>query len=360
MPEEIIIHGRTYQLLAERTEGSAYLANLQNDLGEIYPVEFKAGFWRCGCDDFYYRHKQCKHIFELRLRREKQASPLLPEQQTGAETREEYQETIKMASPTAIQNHTIAKQPTAPAPSPNLASSAEKALIRGDLSTLSPEEKLSYYKAVCESLGLNPLTQPFGYLVLQGKEQLYARKACTDQLRSLRKISVTASRQTVEDGILTIEVEVQDGDGRQDRDLGCVVIAGLKGNDLANARMKAMTKAKRRATLSICGLGWLDETELETIPSAKAEPVPQATKLPPTPAPAPAARLMTPEQANRIDELARDLDYATTQLQAWGEKHWKTAPRDFSYQQANEAIGRLEAGLAEQRAKEAKGPVSVK
>ncbi|BEJ60493.1 hypothetical protein B10172_05150 [Campylobacter jejuni] len=29
--------------------------------------------------------------------------------------------------------------------------------------------------------------------------------------------------------------------------------------------MKAITKAKRRVTLSICGLGMLDESELETI-----------------------------------------------------------------------------------------------
>jgi hypothetical protein len=29
--------------------------------------------------------------------------------------------------------------------------------------------------------------------------------------------------------------------------------------------MKAVTKAKRRVTLSICGLGWLDESEIETI-----------------------------------------------------------------------------------------------
>jgi hypothetical protein len=39
---------------------------------------------------------------------------------------------------------------------------------------------------------------------------------------------------------------------------------------LANALMKAETKAKRRVTLSIAGLGWLDETELETIPQARA------------------------------------------------------------------------------------------
>ena len=35
--------------------------------------------------------------------------------------------------------------------------------------------------------------------------------------------------------------------------------------------MKAETKAKRRATLSICGLGLLDETEVSTIPGAVIE-----------------------------------------------------------------------------------------
>jgi hypothetical protein len=33
--------------------------------------------------------------------------------------------------------------------------------------------------------------------------------------------------------------------------------------------MKAETKAKRRATLSLCGLGMLDETEVASVPEAK-------------------------------------------------------------------------------------------
>jgi hypothetical protein len=44
-----------------------------------------------------------------------------------------------------------------------------------------------------------------------------------------------------------------------------VPFGNLKGDALANALMKAETKAKRRVTLSIAGLGWLDETELETV-----------------------------------------------------------------------------------------------
>jgi hypothetical protein len=35
--------------------------------------------------------------------------------------------------------------------------------------------------------------------------------------------------------------------------------------------MKAITKSKRRVTLSICGLGMLDESEIETIPQSQIE-----------------------------------------------------------------------------------------
>jgi hypothetical protein len=42
--------------------------------------------------------------------------------------------------------------------------------------------------------------------------------------------------------------------------------------------MKAETKSKRRVVLSICGLGFLDESELDTIPRERME------RLPPPPA----------------------------------------------------------------------------
>jgi len=58
-------------------------------------------------------------------------------------------------------------------------------------------------------------------------------------------------------------------DGRFTDSIGAVNITGLKGDNLANAMMKSETKAKRRATLDLLGLGILDETETETIPMAQ-------------------------------------------------------------------------------------------
>jgi len=66
----------------------------------------------------------------------------------------------------------------------------ERLLTQGDLARLGAHERTEYYLRVCQSLGLNPLTQPFAYLKLSGKTVLYALKGCTDQLRDLHKISV--------------------------------------------------------------------------------------------------------------------------------------------------------------------------
>jgi hypothetical protein len=55
--------------------------------------------------------------------------------------------------------------------------------------------------------------------------------------------------------------------------------ANVKGEFRANLIMKAVTKAKRRVTLSICGLGFLDESEVESIADAKTEPAPTVQEL---------------------------------------------------------------------------------
>lgn len=152
----------------------------------------------------------------------------------------------------------------------------ERLITSGDVSKLSPDDRARYYAQVCNSLGLNPLTQPFEYVVLQGKMRLYARKDATEQLRRIYKVSLAILSKEVIEGSFSVHVKATMPDGRCDEDVGIVSIAGLKGEAQANAMLKAITKAKRRATLSICGLGFLDETEVETIPGAVVAPVEQA------------------------------------------------------------------------------------
>lgn len=156
----------------------------------------------------------------------------------------------------------------------------ESVVIGGDLSGLSPNDRVVYYKQVCESLGLNPLTKPFEYMKLQGKLTLYARKDCTEQLRNLRNISISiTARELVEDCYL-VTAKATDRSGRSDEAIGAVSVRGLTGEARANAMMKAETKAKRRVTLSIAGLGMLDEHEVETIPGVVVgEPLLEAPKV---------------------------------------------------------------------------------
>jgi hypothetical protein len=155
------------------------------------------------------------------------------------------------------------------------AGTVEDVLIRGNLSDLKPEQRTEYYMRVCRSVGLNPLTRPFEYLTLNGKLTLYARRDCADQLRKINGISIEIVSQDRAGDMLSVHVRAKDKDGRTDEDLGVVSLPqNLKGEAAANAILKAVTKAKRRVTLSISGLGFLDETEVEDIPaSAKSHSV---------------------------------------------------------------------------------------
>jgi len=141
-------------------------------------------------------------------------------------------------------------------------------VLNGDISKLNNDQKLKYYSGLCQNLGLNPLTQPFQILKLQGKETLYASKNASEQLRKVHNISLISLDGKQLNDLYIVTVVMQDQTGRKDISTAAVNISGLKGDSLANAIMKAETKAKRRGTLSICGLGMLDETEVETIPGA--------------------------------------------------------------------------------------------
>ncbi len=162
---------------------------------------------------------------------------------------------------------------TAVATKQHVAEIMEQVIVKGDLSKLTPAERSNYYMTVCKSVGLNPLTKPFEYITLNSKLTLYALRGCTDQLRSIHGVSVEEVSERTHNGVFIVTAKVRDKHERTDVSTGAVTIGNLKGDALCNAMMKAETKAKRRATLSICGLGFLDESEIETVPrNARSEP----------------------------------------------------------------------------------------
>lgn len=145
----------------------------------------------------------------------------------------------------------------------------EQVAIGGDLAALTAGQRVNHYLGVCDSLKLNPLTKPFQYIRLNNKLTLYATRDCTDQLRSRDAISIVLTDKQTMGEIYLVSARATNAAGRQDESTGAVPVKGLAGEGLANAMMKAETKAKRRVTLSICGLGIVDESEVGSIPDAR-------------------------------------------------------------------------------------------
>jgi hypothetical protein len=171
----------------------------------------------------------------------------------------------------------------------------EHILGTGDLSKLTTHQRVEYYAAVCKSVGLNPLTRPFRFMSFQGQTVMYATRDCTDQLRQIRKISIAITDKRLDGDLFIVTAQATAADGRRDEDVGAVTIGKLMGEARANATMKAMTKAKRRVTLSICGLGMLSEDEVETLPGAVTY-----DHEAPSPAPLRAAAAPTPRGERKV------------------------------------------------------------
>lgn len=186
----------------------------------------------------------------------------------------------------------------------------EKVIVGRDLSQLTPSERLSYYNAVCEQHGLKTVPPPFDYLNLGDKLVLYANKDCAAQLRGIHGVSFSQPHITYPQDLVVVTINGTDSSGRSDTEVAAVpvtkeggewktassgkryfqgngVFAPMNPEDRANALMKCLTKAKRRLTLSLAGLGLLDETEIETIPKARKVDVDLTTGeiagKPPTP-----------------------------------------------------------------------------
>ena len=156
-----------------------------------------------------------------------------------------------------------------------------KIITRGDISDLTPEQQISYYIELCHKLDLNPLTKPFDFIEIEDKRtgknkvSLYANKECAAQLKRNHRVSIWKVETKTEDGCIVATAYARTPDGREDIDEGAVWAKGLASDNLSNARMRAVTKAKRRVTLSICGLGFLDESEIDSIPNARVLPSPE-------------------------------------------------------------------------------------
>lgn len=201
----------------------------------------------------------------------------------------------------------------------------ESLVLRGDISELTPEERSGYYVQLCESIGLSPASLPFIPLRLNGKEILYASRNATDQLAAMHRIT-----REIIDGPKVIDLagtklvyavcKATHPNGRSETAVATVALT-----DPVNVLMKAETKSKRRATLSILGLGMLSQDEVDDIPSQDKQPAQQVNvsvvQTRPVPAGGPDELVESPAaDTPALDALNADLDAVdergTTLLQA--------------------------------------------
>ncbi len=216
----------------------------------------------------------------------------------------------------------------------------EQVVMQGDLSKLNPEQRVLYYRKVCESAGLNPFTRPFDYIFLNGKLTLYAKKDATEQLRKLNGISIEKLESSIVDDLYIVKATAKTKDGRMDESTGAVTIGHLKGDAKANAIMKAETKAKRRVTLSISGMGWTDESEIESIPNSKAIEIDLSTGEIMGDSP----KLQVKEKPKMTFEQASDLDMILSECD---EKYKLCVLRHIKKQYNTENLADLPADLYE-------------
>jgi hypothetical protein len=149
-------------------------------------------------------------------------------------------------------------------------------IIDGDLSRLHPSDKVLYYRGYCERLGLDPFTKPFDLLRLQGREVLYLTRSGAQQLNKMHGVShqIISRELMAEPGIFQVIARATLPDGRFTESMSAVSIANLKGEQYCNALMKAETKAKRRSTLDLLGLGILSEEEAVSLPGERLDIAP--------------------------------------------------------------------------------------
>jgi len=217
----------------------------------------------------------------------------------------------------------------------------EQAVMVGDLSKLPADQRLAYYKKVCDSMGLNPLTKPFDYITLNGKLTLYAKRDCTDQLRKLHRVSIRIDKAEAVEGVYQVTATATMADGRTDSSMGAVPFDGLKGEARANAVMKAETKAKRRVTLSIVGLGWLDESETDSIPGARVDVVDFKTGEIEQHNAEQLNKPATVAQHDEITRCAQAAGMSPAQLEERTQKKYKKSVRDVTIGEAAETIDAL-------------------
>lgn len=169
--------------------------------------------------------------------------------------------------------------------------------LKKGLENMTPAEQAELIKEICQRFGLDPLLRPIDIIEVREpgssfkRKVLYATKAAADAIRARNKLNDEIVESHVDEEVAWVVLRVWN-DERSVYEVGASPVVREKDGKFypspamrANALMRAITKAKRRAALSWEGLSLLDESELDTVDVAvpeepKAEAQPQPARKP--------------------------------------------------------------------------------
>lgn len=160
-----------------------------------------------------------------------------------------------------------------------------------------PEQtRANFVHHLCIQLGIHPVLNPFRFVDMKGVLVLYADKRVASLIANANKISTEITKEIFdkEKQMLKIYVRAVGPDGVYTDEFAAIHLGANQGDVRANLEMKCLTKAKRRAILSLKDLSVPDEEELQfirdqidnnrdVIETVKASDIEQATggKAPP-------------------------------------------------------------------------------
>ena len=191
------------------------------------------------------------------------------------------------------------------------------ALARNKLDKLNDAEIAEYYNLMCSEFHLNPMSQPFVFFDKGGQVIMSPTKNCAEQLRSHFGMSDSIlSDETVDaEHIVRARVSYEGAKGpRSAESTGRTFVGDARGQNRSNLKMAAETKAKNRATFSICGIGGVSEDEMATVEGAKNLGArPNFDANPPEPLPPHVeqtfSRVATPAQLNLLRRKMESVDH---------------------------------------------------
>jgi len=188
-----------------------------------------------------------------------------------------------------------------PSKNQTLPQAAVQATLDGNWQAVSVPDKIVFVKSLCDSLGIPLVMNPFLFIQTRNGLKFFAPAAAFHMIGEQKKISCEIRSQSIDKDLQLYEVAVRASmpDGRFSDNFAAVTLKNLGGEDYANAKMKCVTKAQRRAIKSLIGLPIPDEDDIkydgEVVPLT---PLPTPEPLPTTPKAAPAPSLPPTPPAN--------------------------------------------------------------